>query len=1398
MGEVYRARDERLDREVAVKVLPRDARLDADRLRRFEREARAAGTLNHPNLLVVYDVGNEGEISYVVSELLEGSTLGDRLARGPLPLRECLDYAAQVAAGLAAAHDKGIVHRDLKPQNLFLTRDGRVKLLDFGLAKRTATLTGAESEAPTVSGATQPGAVLGTMGYISPEQLTGRPADARSDVFAAGAVLYEMLAGRPAFRRASEAETISAILREEPPPLASLRNDVPPRLEAIVRRCLRKLPEERHATARELAAEIAALGPAPPPEARPPHRRVLAVLPFRDLSEQTDGGQLGLGLADATITELARLRSLQVRPTSAILRYRDGVAEPQRVAAELAADVVLDASFQRSGGRLRVTLQLVDAHDGRPFWATKIDAPSSDLFEMQDEVARRIAEALEPTLTPADRRWIAGPRPGGPDADAYERYLRGRVLLFGERLADFVQAVDWFEQARTLEPGFALAWAGLADAYSRIAFTYQPEGDWYARAVAACDKALELEPSLPEGCYVRARLRWTPQAGFDHAGAARDLVLALRARPGLEEAWVLLGNVLHHVGLIDEARGVFERAEAASPGHPRARAHVVMCLLSLGRYQEAQEQVRRLAGSASYSFLDYLSVLCLLHLGRLEEAERAVARHSEREPVDVLTTPLLALAAAARGDAGAAERLLAAAERSIPSYGHYHHALYDVACVHALLGRSDQALRRLAQAVRGGYPCVPQLERDEFLASLRGLPGFQALLAEAAAHAARCAPIYAELRAETPASPALAPAGRPPARDTPSAGALEDGAAARDRDRLGESGHGEQPPPASARDALGPAPSTSSRRRPPAAAMLAGALLLAALAAVVWSRRERARAGLPTPRLAQLTFSEGVEEFPAWSPDGRTLAFSADRGPVRKLVLKRLDSGEELQLTGGEADDLMPAWSPDGRTLAFVRAQQTGRKLQPSDPFGTYDGGDLWAIDVETRRESRLAEGAYDPAWSPDGQRLAVDASWAGPRRLWLLDAQGRNPQQVTTDASEAVDHLRPRWSPDGARLVFKNVERTKFDVRVVDVASKRLGWVTDDALQDVDPAWSPGGRFIFFSSYRSGGLNLWRVPVSRDGRPEGPPQQLTTGAGQDVQVAFAADGRRAAFTILGQNADLWRLPVSRADARPQGPPQPVVATTREDSRGAWSPDGLSVAFNSDRAGHMNIWIHSLREGSSRPLTQGPGGDFQPNWAPDGSRIAFFSNRSGNADVWTVDVRSGALVQLTRGPAVDANPFFSPDGEWIAYHSDSGGHMEAWVMKADGGAARPLTRMGVSGHFLRWTPDGRAVVFRSSAPGRVQVFKVALAGGEHEPLAEVAGGAHISFSPDRSAILDVVGHRALWVSPLEAGSPAKVFEFGDPSVRIDYPVWSPDGLSVLFDRYRPQGGDVWLVEGLDE
>jgi serine/threonine-protein kinase len=548
-------------------------------------------------------------------------------------------------------------------------------------------------------------------------------------------------------------------------------------------------------------------------------------------------------------------------------------------------------------------------------------------------------------------------------------------------------------------------------------------------------------------------------------------------------------------------------------------------------------------------------------------------------------------------------------------------------------------------------------------------------------------------------------------------------------------------------------------------------------------------------KLAQLSFGEGLEEWPAWSPDGTSLAYVAEVDGYRQLFVRPMPGGGERQLTHGRRDHIQPAWSPDGARIAFVRGATATGKLEPSEADGYYfEGAELWTLELDSGDETKLSDNAFNPSYSPDGQRLAFDALLAGGQRVWVSDPRGRNPRQVTSDSSEAVVHTQPRWSPDGSKLVFRRIEKLKSDIAVADDATQAVIRITDDYIFDLDPTWSPDGRSIYFSSSRGGGLNLWRVPVGPTGAPAGPADQLTTGAGEDVQSTLHPDGRRLVFAVRGIHSDLWRLPVAPETGRTTGSPEPVVGTTRVESRGAWSPDGRWMAFNSDRAGEMNIWLRDSA-GGERRITSGPGGDYQPTPSPDGSMLVFFSARGGNTDIWRVNLADTALTRLTDHPALDTNPFYSPDGKRIAFVSDRSGRSEVWLMNADGSGQRQVGSVGCWGHFLIWTKDGRAVVFRGESDRQVQIYQADIASGALTQLPPVMSGGHMSFSPSQSLIMDVINHKVLWAHPIDGRPPYQVYQFADPDVRIDYPRWSPDGRWIMFDRVAPRGGDLWALEG---
>ena len=472
----------------------------------------------------------------------------------------------------------------------------------------------------------------------------------------------------------------------------------------------------------------------------------VAVLPFKDLAADPANEHLGIGLADAAITDLASVKALLVRPTSVILPYRNRTTDALHAARELAVDAVVDGNFQRAGNRLRITIQLIDTKDGSPLWGTKVTTSLDDVFVIQDEVSRRIVEALELELTHSEKESLARAAP--VQGDAYEHYSRGRVLLLTESLAEVNEAVEWFKKALEVDPSFAKAYAGLADAYARIAFTWVPDAEWYQRAEEMCDRALSLDPRLPDGRYLRGRLLWSPNGGFDYAGATREFMAAIAAQPSLNEAHHWLGMLLFHLSMFDESWKCLERAMAIDPQDHIARMHLGYCAYLAGRFEEALAIAEESGRDISSAWNLYSLALAQIQLGALDAAERTAATASRRFPGDVLFYPVRALIAALRGDRRRALQQIDLTIKNQKAFGHYHHAQYDVACVHAQLGDVDLAVQWLTDAATNGFPCSAFFARDPLLAPIRSDEHFRKLTADTQAECDRYAALYRQLASQ--------------------------------------------------------------------------------------------------------------------------------------------------------------------------------------------------------------------------------------------------------------------------------------------------------------------------------------------------------------------------------------------------------------------------------------------------------------------------------------------------------------------------------------------------------------------------------------------------------------------------------------------------------------------------
>jgi eukaryotic-like serine/threonine-protein kinase len=576
MGEVYRARDERLDRQVAVKVLPLRFAQDADRLARFEREAKAVAALSHPNILAIHDYGTEQGICFAVVELLEGETLRQSLARAPLPWREALAFVAAIADGLAAAHSRGIIHRDLKPTNLFLTADGRVKILDFGLARF-------EPEAPvgaeTISYhsvLTDPGTVMGTVGYMPPELIRGLPVDARGDLFSLGCVLYEMVAGRCPFQGNTAAETTAAILRDEPPALASIGTDVPSQVESVIRQCLAKEPAERFPSAKALACALRVLlsgsdlasVPTTRSNRRGPLRRrratipSLAVLPLANTNLDPDTEYLSDGITDSIINALSQLPGLRVLARSTVFRFKGREVDPQEVGRTLKVQAVLTGQLVRRGNRLVLTASLLDVKDGSQLWGEQYNRELSELLVLERAIAQEIAGKLHLRLTGEQKRRLSQPLTTSPEA--YQFYLRGRHH-WNKRTEDGLKtSIKLFGQAIDIDPTYALAYTGVADAYLNLGgWGHLPFREAYPLAKAAAMRALAIDETFAEAHVSLAMAQ--KEYDWDWPNAGRAYERALELNPNYAVAYQWYGEYLAAVGRHQEAITAFKRAIELDP-----------------------------------------------------------------------------------------------------------------------------------------------------------------------------------------------------------------------------------------------------------------------------------------------------------------------------------------------------------------------------------------------------------------------------------------------------------------------------------------------------------------------------------------------------------------------------------------------------------------------------------------------------------------------------------------------------------------------------------------------------------------------------------------------------------------------------------------------------------------
>jgi len=718
MGEVYAAEDTKLHRRVALKVLPAAVSADPERRQRFEREAQAVAALNHPNIVTVYSVEQDGDVHFLTMELVEGQTLAELIPQAGAPLARLLQMAIPLADAISVAHQRGIVHRDLKPLNVMVTPEGRVKVLDFGLAKvNEAVVVDAGATSLPTRELTEDGRILGTVAYMSPEQAEGRAVDHRSDIFSLGVMLYELATGERPFKGDTNVSLLSSILRDTPPSLTELRPAMPRQLGRIVRRCLAKDPARRYQTALDVrneleelkealdSGEFAAAGVAGRPA---PHHsgpgavpiRSVAVLPLANLSPDPENEYFADGITEEIINALAQLEDLRVAARTSSFAFKGLSADLADVGEKLKVATVVEGSVRKEGHRLRITAQLVNVADGYHLWSERYDRELDDVFAVQDEIASAIAKRLEVTLAGViDKPLVKAPT---KNLEAYQLYLKGRQL-WNKRGAGLRAGLELFEQALQLDREYAPAHAGVADAYTLLAFySFMRPADAMPRAKTAAQRAVALAPGLAEAHAALGFISLTYDRNWE--AATRELRRALDLNPSLVAARIWRSVYLWGIERrFDEAIAEARRATDLDPLAPHPLVQLGMNLLVARRHDEAIRALRRAAELDATGFLaHYYLGVAYRYRNMLAEAiaalETAAAR-SGRHPWPVGALCVAYAAAGKSTDAQALhDEVVARSRREYVQPSAFVFA-------YAQLGRIDEAFEYLERAV--GWPEGP-------------------------------------------------------------------------------------------------------------------------------------------------------------------------------------------------------------------------------------------------------------------------------------------------------------------------------------------------------------------------------------------------------------------------------------------------------------------------------------------------------------------------------------------------------------------------------------------------------------------------------------------------------------------------------------------------------------------
>ena len=1358
MGDIYLAEDTRLGRKVALKTLPPHFTKDVERVRRFQLEARAASALSHPNIITIYEIGQLDHLHYLVFEFIEGQTLRQRMATAPLTIAESLQIASSVAAALLAAHEAGIVHRDIKPENVMMRADGFVKVLDFGLAKLTERKAAA-SEATTMF-QTEPGLVMGTAPYLSPEQARGLGIDPRTDIWSLGVVLYEMVAGRPPFEGPTNPDVLVAILGREPVPLPRYRPEVPTELEWIIKKALRKDRDERYQTAREFLADLKNLAQRlefedelersldtpdirnhayvtrqSQAKATSPGIDSLAILPFQHNDPDRDMEYFSDGITESMINTLSRLPELRVMAWSTVSQYKGRQMDPMRVGREFGVRAVLAGRMIQSSDRLVIKLELVDARDGSQLWADNYTCNPADVLDVEAQISSEISERLLLRLTSEERNQLAK-RPTD-NVEAYHAYLKGRYCWNKRTDEDVRHAIDYFKKAIDSDPSYAVAYVGLADCYLLLGSfgiaTLAPK-DAFPRAREAVERAMEIDDTLAEAhntlAYCLANYDWNWTA------AQREFKRALELKPGYAVAHHWYGFLyLVAFGRLDEAITELRHALELDPLSLPIGSNIGFLLYLARRYEDALAHFRRhLEMDRSFVYTHWQMSLAYEACGRYDEAIAGFKKAISLSGTSTLPRTLLARTYALAGRKSEALSLID--ELNELSVQHYV-SPYRIAAVYAALGDQDRAFKWLEHAYESRDGWLIWLAVDPVVDNLRSDERFTELLRRIGLPVTR---------------------GRP----DPAVGSI-------------------------ASTPIGPQSFVARFAGVATVSVLVVSLVAAGyLLFKLFSARRTSKSPQPVS-FQQLTYQSGPEFFPSLSPDGKSTVYASRASGNWDIYFQRNGDPNVINLTKDfVTDDSQPAFSPDGQRIAF-RSER--------------DGGGIYVMNANGDSSVRVSDFGYSPSWSPDGGRLLVGtekipqpSTRPTKSQLWTIDLKSGQRQRISEG-----DALQPTSSPNHKRIAYwSRPDRygQREHIWTIPASGGQPVPVTDGSSTDLNPVWSPDGKYLYFSSNRGGSSNIWRVLIDEDtGVVAGEPEAVTSiGAATSVlYLSFSLTGQLA----YSAQTEIRNLRSVSFDPGSGTVGKPVAVT--EGSLQLWfpdvSPDGeWLTAYSMGQQRH--IYVMRTDGTNQRDLTSDTYRHAWPRWSPDGQRIAFTSRRTGDYELWMVNRDGSNLHQVSQSNGGHYSPWYI-DGSMIAYSIHTPKN-DCVVINPDKAWSdqkfvylSPLGDVSLSFEGWSWSTDGKKLAGIRHLPNGVHsgIGIYDLEARDYDWLTDF-GDWPIWLKDNRHLLF--VSQGTIYLFDTASRKYQQIFQVTDQDVDIGSPALSRDNHTIYF-TYVAADADIWLM-----